>query len=69
MRTTTGPGQMAQDSNTVVGRQDNPMMPTRNTSPSISKLLEGGMMLMVLLRKAFCANTQVSIFIVIENSK
>ena len=62
MQTTAGPGQMAQDSNTVAGRQDNPMMPTRDTLPSISRHLVGGMMYMVLPRKAFCANTQVQIF-------
>ena len=46
MSTTTGHGQMAQDSNTVAGRQVNPMMPTRDTLPSISRHLVGGMMYM-----------------------
>ena len=61
MRTTTGPGQMAQDSNTVAGRQDNPMMPTRDTLLSISRQLVGGMMRTRLLRRVFFVNTQVTI--------
>ena len=59
MRTTTGPGQMGQDSNTVDGRQDNPMMPTRDTLPSILRQLEVGMMKICILRRASYANTQV----------
>ena len=62
MRTTTGPGQMGQDSTTMAGCRDNPIMLTKDTLPSISRHLVGGMMYMVLLRKAFCANTQVQIF-------
>ena len=59
MRTTTGHGQMAQDSNTVAGRQDNPMMPTRDTLLSISRQLVDGMMNICILRRDFCVNTQV----------
>ena len=61
MTTTTGPGQMAQDSDIVHGLLDSPMMPTRNTLLSISRQLVGGMTQICMPRRDFYANTQVAI--------
>ena len=69
MTMTTGPGQMAQDSDIVHGFMDIPMMPTRNTLLSISRQLVGGMMRTRLLRRVFFVNTQVTINAMFELDK
>ena len=58
----TGDGQMIQDSVTMPGRQDSPMMSTRSTLLSTLNLLEDGMMRTRPQKKAFYANTQVRRF-------
>ena len=59
MKMITGHGQMVQDSDTMLGHQNNPTMLNKKTLPSTLGHLANGMMNTLILKKVSSANTKV----------